>query len=75
MVPPAIGGEGWYDDMWCINPEKTAAFIQTVTKPWIAFKVLAAGAYLPRQGFARAFQNSAPLVPPSGAEHVGRRSA
>ena len=38
------GGEGWYDNMWCIDPEETAEFMQTVTKPWVAFKVLAAGA-------------------------------
>jgi len=29
---------------WCRNPEETAAFMQTVTKPWIAFKIMAAGA-------------------------------
>jgi hypothetical protein len=45
------GGPGWNDNMWCINPEETVAFMKTVTKPWIAFKVLAAGAYLPQQGF------------------------
>ena len=56
------GGEGWYDNMWCINPEETAEFMQTVTKPWIAFKVLAAGAYLPRQGFAHAFQHGADFI-------------
>ena len=44
------GGKGWYDNMWCINPEETIAFMKTVTKPWIAFKVLAAGAILPRAG-------------------------
>ena len=35
--------KGYYDNMWCINPEETAEFMAKVTKPWIAFKVLAAG--------------------------------
>jgi hypothetical protein len=56
------GGKGWYDNMWCINPEETIAFMQTVTKPWIAFKVLAAGAIHPREGFAHAFENGADLI-------------
>ena len=56
------GGEGWYDNMWCINPEETIEFMGTVTKPWIAFKVLAAGAIHPRQGFAHAFRNGADFI-------------
>ena len=38
------GGEGWYDNMWCIEAERTVEFMKSVSKPWIAFKVLAAGA-------------------------------
>ncbi len=56
------GGEGWHDNMWCINPEETVAFMKTVTKPWIAFKVLAAGAYLPREGFEYAIKNGADFL-------------
>ncbi len=56
------GGEGWHDNMWCINPEETVAFMKTVTKPWIAFKVLAAGAYLPREGFSFALRSGADLL-------------
>ncbi|MFH1924538.1 MAG: hypothetical protein ABIP48_32195 [Planctomycetota bacterium] len=56
------GGEGWYDSMWCINPEETVEFMRTVTKPWIAFKVLAAGAIDPRQGFAHAFRSGADFI-------------
>ena len=48
--------------MWCINPEETIEFMKTVTKPWIAFKVLAAGALLPRQGFQFAFRNGADFI-------------
>jgi len=56
------GGEGWYDNMWCINPEETIAFMKTVAKPWLAFKVLAAGAIYPRQAFPYAFANGADFV-------------
>jgi hypothetical protein len=56
------GGEGWYDNMWCINPEETVAYMQTVAKPWIAFKVLAAGAIYPRQAFPYAFKSGADFI-------------
>ena len=56
------GGEGWYDNMWCINPEETIAFMKTVTKPWLAFKVLAAGAHDPKQAFPYAFKNGADFI-------------
>jgi hypothetical protein len=56
------GGEGWYDNMWCINPEETIHFMHSVSKPWIAFKVLAAGAIYPRQGFAHAFRGGADFI-------------
>jgi hypothetical protein len=55
-------GKGFYDNMWCIDPEETAQFMASVAKPWIAFKVLAAGAILPRQGFAHAFRNGADFI-------------
>jgi hypothetical protein len=53
------GGEGWYDNMWCINPEETIEFMKTVTKPWVAFKILAAGAIYPKEAFPYAFKNGA----------------
>jgi hypothetical protein len=56
------GGQGWYDNMWCINPEETIAFMKTVTKPWLAFKILAAGAIYPRQAFPYAFKNGADFI-------------
>jgi hypothetical protein len=56
------GGKGWYDNMWCINPEQTIEFMKTVAKPWIAFKVLVAGALLPRDGFTFAFKNGADFI-------------
>jgi hypothetical protein len=56
------GGKGYYDNMWCLNPEETVEFMKTVKKPWVAFKVLAAGAYLPRDGFQFAFKSGADFI-------------
>jgi NAD(P)H-dependent flavin oxidoreductase YrpB (nitropropane dioxygenase family) len=36
--------------------------MKTVTKPWIAFKVLAAGAIYPRQAFPYAFKSGADFI-------------
>jgi len=51
-----------YDSMWCSNPEETAEFMKGVDKPWIAFKVLAAGAIPPQDAFRHAFANGADFV-------------
>jgi hypothetical protein len=36
--------------------------MKTISKPWIAFKVLAGGAILPKDGFRFAFQNGADFI-------------
>jgi len=51
-----------YDNIWSISPEKTIEFMKRVEKPWIAFKVLAAGAIHPSEGFKYAFGNGADFV-------------
>ena len=51
-----------YDNIWSITPEKTIEFMKKNKKPWIAFKVLAAGAIHPREGFRYAFENGADFV-------------
>ena len=51
-----------HDNIWSIAPEKTIEFMKTVSAPWIAFKVLAAGAIHPREGFKYAFENGADFV-------------
>lgn len=48
-----------HDSMWCTNPEETIEFMKTVTKPWIAFKTMAAGAIPPRDALQYVFQNGA----------------
>ena len=51
-----------YDNMWCLDPEKTIAFMEKVEKPWLAFKVMAAGAIHPRTAFGHALRNGADFV-------------
>jgi len=50
------------DNMWCNNPEETAAFMEKVEKPWVAFKVLAAGALPPRLAVPNAYRNGADFI-------------
>ena len=48
-----------YDSMWCTNPEDTIELMKGVEKPWIAFKVMAAGAIPPKEAFQYAFAGGA----------------
>ncbi len=50
---------GDHDCIWEQYPEDTIEFMRTVKKPWIGFKVLAAGAIEPEDGFSFAFRNGA----------------
>ncbi|HEC42475.1 MAG TPA: DoxX family protein [Bacteroides sp.] len=47
------------DNIWSVTPEQTAEFMKEVEKPWIAYKVLGAGAIDPKKGFRYAFENGA----------------
>ncbi|MBE0535062.1 MAG: hypothetical protein IH624_05275 [Phycisphaerae bacterium] len=47
---------------WCARPTELIEVMKDVTKPWIAFKVMAAGAIPPADAFRYAFEN--------GADHV-----
>jgi hypothetical protein len=47
------------DNYWCKEPNRVIGFMSEVEKPWIAYKVLAAGAIQPQHGFKYAFQNGA----------------
>lgn len=47
------------DNYWCMDPDATVEFMKSVKRPWLAYKVLAAGAIHPREGFKHAFQNGA----------------
>ena len=53
---------GKFDNSWCNNPEEVVDFMHTVKKPWIAFKVMAAGAIPPERAFPFAFDSGADFV-------------
>lgn len=44
---------------WCRDPEKTIEVMKGVSKPWIAFKIMAAGAIPPENAFKYAFNHGA----------------
>jgi uncharacterized membrane protein YphA (DoxX/SURF4 family) len=50
------------DNIWCVNPEETIVFMSALPEPWIAYKVLAAGAIHPEEGFKFAFRNGADFI-------------
>ena len=52
----------YHDNMWDLFPPRTIEFMKSVSKPWIAFKVLAAGAIHPKDGFRYAFENGADFI-------------
>jgi hypothetical protein len=52
----------YHDNMFCHNHEETIAFMQDVKVPWIAFKVLAAGAIGAEEGFKFAFASGADFI-------------
>jgi hypothetical protein len=47
---------------WCDSPGEVTEFFKTCKIPWIAYKVLAAGAIKPLDGFKYAFSNGADFV-------------
>jgi hypothetical protein len=51
-----------HDNIWSKTPEKTIEFMKKVNKPWIAYKVMAAGAIHPRHAFKYAYENGADFV-------------
>jgi len=52
----------YHDNMYCHNHKETIDFMQDVKVPWIAFKVLAAGAIGPRDGIEFAFDSGADFI-------------
>jgi len=56
------GPTGETPGYWCADPKATIEVMKDVEKPWLAFKVMAAGAIPPQDAFQYAFS--------SGADHV-----
>ena len=52
----------WNDNIFDYDPEETIRFMATLNEPWIAFKVLAAGAIPPKDGLEYAYNNGADFV-------------
>jgi hypothetical protein len=50
------------DNYWCMDPKETIGYMSELKRPWIAYKVLAAGAITPRAGFQYAFDNGADFI-------------
>jgi len=57
--PFVVDSFGPYDNdcMWELYPQETIDFMKTVKKPWIGYKVFAAGAVQPKEAFQFAFEN------------------
>ncbi|MCU0408416.1 MAG: DoxX family protein [Bacteroidales bacterium] len=51
-----------HDNIWCMNDSEVAEFFRTDSTPWIAYKVLAAGAIKPEAGLRHAFSSGADFV-------------
>jgi uncharacterized membrane protein YphA (DoxX/SURF4 family) len=56
--------DGYYskDNVWCLDPDEVAAYMETLAQPWIAFKILAAGALKPEQAFPYTFKSGADFI-------------
>ncbi len=54
--------EKWNDNIWCQFPEKAIDFVDHTDLPVMGFKVLAAGAIHPKDGFNWAFKNGADFI-------------
>ncbi|MFZ0426791.1 MAG: DoxX family protein [Acidobacteriota bacterium] len=67
-VPFEVDGEQYLDhnrfhnNIFCLFPERTVEFVQRATVPVMGFKVLAAGAIQPEDGFRWAFENGADFI-------------
>ena len=52
----------FHENMWDLFPLQTIEYMKGINKPWFAFKVLAAGAIEPKDGFRYAFENGADFI-------------
>jgi len=52
----------FHDNCFCLFPDKTTAFVERAKVPVMGFKVLAAGAIEPKDGFNWAYKNGADFI-------------
>ncbi len=50
------------DNVWCLDPDDVIAYMEKLEQPWIAFKILAAGALHPKDSFPYAFKSGADFI-------------
>lgn len=55
-------GAGGHDNLWETTPKQTAEWFKKISRPFVAYKVLGAGAIHPRNGFKYAFENGADFI-------------
>ena len=60
--PDEKGPMGAHDNSWCDDPQAVADVMARTRKPWIAFKILAAGAIPPKTAFPYAFDSGADFI-------------
>ncbi len=60
--PRSQDHDGYNDNIFCLDPERTETVMRAVQKPWFAFKVMAAGAIPPQIGFSHAYKHGADFV-------------
>ena len=58
----SAGVEPENDNIWCRKPDETIRYMKGLKEPWIAFKVMAAGAIHPRDAFKYAFEGGADFI-------------
>ena len=52
----------FHDNIFDLFPDQTISVMNAIDKPWFAFKVLAAGALKPQDGFRYAFEGGADFI-------------
>ena len=50
------------DNYWCKDPDEVIKYMGGVKRPWVAYKVMAAGAIRPRPAFQYAFDKGADFI-------------
>ncbi len=51
-----------HDNIWSVTPQQTVEFMENIKIPWIAYKILGAGAIHPKEGFEYAFTSGADFI-------------
>ncbi len=58
----SIDRNKFHDNIWCASSDEVKEFFKNNKTPWIGYKVLAAGAISPEDGFRYAFENGTDFI-------------